>query len=57
MSKRYQYLAKKRGSHNYQLATGTCKSKIPNRFTICRVCLGRIGTTRCKQKNYDIKLK
>ncbi|QKF94595.1 hypothetical protein QKU48_gp1137 [Fadolivirus algeromassiliense] len=50
MSKKYQYLARQRGSYAHFEATTTCKYGRSGGFTDCHICLNRTGRTRRLQK-------
>jgi hypothetical protein len=50
MSKKYQYFAKKRGSHYYFEAQSICKFGTSGNFIKCHICLNRAGRTRRIQK-------
>ena len=46
MSKKYQYFARKRRSHNFFEAISTCKLRHANNTTNCPMCLSRTGRTK-----------
>lgn len=54
MSRKYQYVAKKRGSNNYYEATSTCNRGVSGNFTTCRTCLIRAGRTHSLQQSSGI---
>jgi hypothetical protein len=59
MSKKYQYLAKKRDSYRYQEAKTMCIQhggfQTHINYTTCWRCLRFSGSTRRKQQEFDLK--
>jgi len=55
MSKKYQYLAKKRESNAYFETQTLCILKKPNNATNCRTCLCRAGQNRRMQQQDSAK--